>query len=158
MNVKRGTQYVVDASVWLSYLNENDCNHQACKSFFDKIFRENELHTKDGKDQPFTVCIPSHAEIEIEINIRRKRKGGCWKDAPDFTINAKDYIIKREFMDAVRKRNLYDKFSALRPADAVYAMIAHLGNMVLVTADSDFDKVDHIIEVVNVLRTDDTPF
>jgi predicted nucleic acid-binding protein len=60
------------------------------------------------------------------------------------------YNIDRQFLVEVERQNLYEKFDKLKGADAIYAMVAYIENMTLVTMDNDFDKVANIIKVMKL--------
>jgi hypothetical protein len=53
--------------------------------------------------------------------------------------NTELYQVTKKFLAKVHELGLYDKFSALRGADLLYACIARVENIPLVTHDSDFD-------------------
>lgn len=53
--------------------------------------------------------------------------------------NSELYNVSQEFLLKVYELNLYDKFSTLKGADLLYACIAKVENIPLVTHDNDFE-------------------
>lgn len=59
--------------------------------------------------------------------------------SPLYYENTELYHVTKKFLAKVYNLGLYDKFSTLRGADLLYACIARVENIPLVTHDSDFD-------------------
>lgn len=136
-------KYIVDACVWLGYLNKVDPHHQKCKEFFDDVDKRN----KNGES--VTIVIPAHSMVEVHLNIRRRCRESNWKGIPSFLAKGpRIYHIDDKFINHIQKLDLYNKFDKLRPADAIYAMIAYIEKIPLVTLDEkDFNKVKDLIEI-----------
>jgi hypothetical protein len=62
--------------------------------------------------------------------------------------NTELYEVTKEFLAKVYKLSLYDVFSTLRGADLLYACIARVENIPLVTHDSDFDPYNNELTLI----------
>jgi len=67
---------------------------------------------------------------------------------PLYKKNAQLYHITQKFLAKVERQNLYDKFEHLRGADLLYACIAMIENLPLVTHDNGFDRYGSDIKLI----------
>lgn len=134
---------LVDASVMLGFLNQDDEHHSRSMQFMQSIFAAN-------TPQPtITLIFPMHALIEINTKLRKIKKENKWRGiSPLEMAGPIFYPITRNLIDKIESENLYDLFlHKLGSQDAIYAAIAYLENIPLVTADNGFSKVSDIITV-----------
>lgn len=138
-------RFIVDANIILGYLNKKDKHHQKCLKFFDDL---KTLYKNGAQSQ---CVIPLHLEIEVNININKRKQNNDWEgiETRKF-IGIKPYPIDGNLLQHIHREKLYEKFSVLKPADAIYAIIAYLENIPLVTLDKDFDKVKNIINIKSI--------
>ena len=137
-------KFLIDANIILGFLNKKDPHHQKCLKFFQ------EINAKYKKGEKIQGVIPMHLMIEVNINIRRKKRNKDWNGISSLDmIGPVFYSIDQAFLQRVQQKGLYDKFSILKSADAIYAMISFLENIPLVTLDKkDFKKVKSIIDII----------
>ena len=127
-------RYALDASVLASIVNSDDAEHFSCYSFFRDL----------NDDDKALWVVPGLIVFEFQAaQSRRYRKlhpdRSVFRQAPLFYENSEIYQVTKRFLKKVYKLNLYDVFSHLRGADLLYACIARVENIPLVTHDSDFD-------------------
>jgi len=135
-------KFIIDANIILGLLNKEDKHHEKCLKFFQ------EIDAKYKKGEKIQGIIPLHLAIEVNINIRKRKENKTWDGIPPLDIMGPIfYPIDQLFLQRVQQEGLYDKFSTLKSADAIYAMISFLEKIPLVTLDSDFNKVKDIIEI-----------
>ncbi len=135
-------KFLIDANIILGLLNKSDEHHEKCLKFFQ------EIDAKYKKGEKVQGIIPLHLAIEVNINIRKRKADKTWDGITPLDImGPKFYPIDQIFLQRVQQEGLYDKFSILKPADAIYAMISFLEKIPLVTLDSDFNKVKDLIEI-----------
>jgi len=135
-------KFLIDANIILGLLNRKDKHHEKCLKFFQ------EIDAKYKKSKKIQGIIPLYLAIEVNINIRKRKEDKTWDGIPPLDIMGPIfYPIDQIFLQRVQQGGLYDKFSTLKPADAIYAMISFLEKIPLVTLDSDFNRVKDKIEV-----------
>lgn len=127
-------RYALDASVLASIVNSDDIEHFSCYSFFRNL---------DDDDMARWV-VPGLIFFEFQATqskrYRMLRPGQpVFRHAPLHYENTELYQVTKKFLVKVYDLNLYGKFSTLRGADLLYACIARVENIPLVTHDSDFD-------------------
>lgn len=138
-------KYIIDASVFVAILNKNEPKHQACMDFLLN------LHLRYTSKKDVQAFQPIHSLIEATISHQRRKRGGKVEPIDPMNIKGlKLYSIDEDFLRKVEHQNLYDIFNVLRSSDAIYAMIAYLEDMTLVTLDSDFEKVSEKIRVIRL--------
>lgn len=117
-----GGSYVVDASVLMGAVNSADVNHVACYSFF-----------KNHEDDTFVI--PTLAYFEFQAAQSRMRREGRTAIRKLYIPNVKTYEMTQATIRRASELELPDKLSALRGADLVYACIAAIEGLPLVTND-----------------------
>ncbi|PIU68674.1 hypothetical protein COS81_03290 [candidate division WWE3 bacterium CG06_land_8_20_14_3_00_42_16] len=135
-------KFLIDANIILGLLNKKDEHHEKCLKFFQ------EIDAKYKKGEKIQGIVPLHLAIEVNINIRKRKKNKTWDGIPPIEIIGPIfYPIDQIFLQRVQQEGLYGKFSTLKSADAIYAMISFLEKIPFITLDNDFNKVKDIIEV-----------
>lgn len=127
-------RYALDASVLASIVNSDDVEHFSCYLFFRNL----------NDDDKALWVVPGLIVFEFQATqskrYRNRRPGQpVFRHSPLHYENTELYGVTKKFLDKVYKLGLYDKFSTLRGADLLYACIARVENIPLVTHDSDFD-------------------
>jgi hypothetical protein len=128
-------RYALDASVLASIVNSDDVEHYSCYSFFQN------LH----EDDKATWVVPGLIFFEFQATQSRRyreRHPGhkVFRHAPLFYTNTEVYQVTKRFLKQVYDLNLYDIFSHLHGADLLYACIARVERIPLVTHDGGFDR------------------
>ena len=133
------TRKLIDASFLISTIRTIDTNHWACYQYF----RNNEESI---------WIVPTIAYFEYQAaQSRLKREGkGAYRDI--YIPNYEIYEISEALARTTAELDLPNIFSSLRGADLIYACIARIEQIPLVTCDSDFEKYGHEISVINPLR------
>jgi predicted nucleic acid-binding protein len=128
-------RYVIDASALIGAVNSADSNHVACYSFFRN-------HEDD------TFLIPTLAYFEFQAAQSRIRREGRRAIRELYIPNVETYEITQETLRRASVLGLPDKLQILRGADLVYACIAAIEGLPLVTHDRGFARVEQHITVV----------
>jgi predicted nucleic acid-binding protein len=132
---RRGDSYVIDASVLVGAVNSADVNHVACYSFF-----------KNHEDATFVIPTIAYFEFQAaQSRIRRERRKAIREL---YMPNAETYEITAATLRRAAELQLPDKLSTLRGADLVYACIAAIENLPLVTNDQGFRAVEPHVRIV----------
>jgi predicted nucleic acid-binding protein len=136
-------RYALDASVLASIVNSDDSEHFACYYFFRN------LHDYDAA----TWVVPGLIFFEFQATQSRRYKerrpeSAVFRHAPLFMTNTELYHVTDTFLARVWDLSLYDQFSSLRGADLLYACIAFVESIPLVTHDADFDRYSHKIRLI----------
>lgn len=136
-------RYVLDASILASIVNSDDVEHSSCYSFFRN------LHDDDTA----IWVVPSLVFFEYQATQSRRyrekgREDDVYRHAPLYVTNCELYEASRSFLLKVDKMGLYDLFSSLKGADLLYACIAKVENLPLVTHDRHFEKYAQEIELI----------
>jgi len=127
----RSVRKLVDACVWLALLNKKDKFHERSLIFLKNVHEGNNVQ----------IVIPSHTMIEVNIKLKKIKKTGKWDGVSPFeAVGPEFYPIDVEFIRKTQK--LYDWLGELGSQDAIYAAIAYLENIPLVTFDEGFKKVN----------------
>ena len=126
----------VDASFLTSAIRSCDANHQACYQFFREY-------------EETTWVIPTIAYFEYQAaQSRLAREGkGAYRDL--YIPNLQIYELSLDFIRRVALADLPNVFVRLRGADLVYACVAKIENIPLVTCDTDFNPYRAEIEILN---------
>jgi predicted nucleic acid-binding protein len=130
-----GDRYVIDASVLVGAVNSVDVNHVACYGFF--------MNHEDD-----TFVIPTLAYFEFQAAQSRIRREGRNAIRELYIPNAETYEITQATLRRASQLELPDKLSALRGADLVYACVAALEGLPLVTNDRGFRAIEGHVRVV----------
>jgi hypothetical protein len=124
--VKR--RYVLDASVLAGIVNSSDPEHFSCYSFFRN------LHDEDAAIWvvPGLIFFEFQA-VQSRKNRERQRADPPYRYAPLFLDNTELYRVDESFLEKVWEQDLYNRFDKLRGADLLYACIAKVEQLPLVT-------------------------
>lgn len=127
-------RYVLDASVLVAIVNSDHDQHFSCYSFFRNI----------NDNESVRWVVPGLIFFEFQATqsrLHRKRRSDqkVFRNAPLYYENTDIYHVTKNFLIKVNKLDLYNKFNLLRGQDLLYACIAHVEGIPLVTHDSDFD-------------------
>jgi predicted nucleic acid-binding protein len=135
-------RYALDASVLAAIVNSSDREHFACYSFFRN------LHDDDAA----TWVVPGLIFFEFQAaqsrRARERQRDDVFRHAPLFMTNTELYHVTGEFLAKVWELGLYGRFSLLKGADLLYACIAAVEDIPLVTHDSDFDPYGATIRLI----------
>lgn len=124
-------------------LNMDDTAHQESYWFFRN------LHDADAA----TWVVPGLVFFELQaIRARRFREkkdaSPFYQSIPLFIENTELYEVTGAFLKKVWDFDLYRKFGSLKGADLLYACIAYVEQIPLVTQDADFDRHPGLIEII----------
>jgi len=136
-------RYLLDASVLVGIVNSDDPLHQPCYSFFRNLYDEDAA----------VWVVPGIIFFEFQATQSRRARergqtGSIYRHAPLFENNTELYEISPDFLGRVWDAELYTRFDRLRGADLLYACIAFLEGIPLVTHDSDFDPYSGILSII----------
>ena len=136
-------RYVLDASVLASIVNSDDADHLCSYQFFRT------LHEEDAA----TWVVPGLIFFEFQATqsrrYRERRPGkSVYRDAPLFETNTELFEITSKFLVSVWEAQLYDRFANLKGADLLYACIAKVEGLPLVTHDRQFNQYGSVIEII----------
>jgi predicted nucleic acid-binding protein len=140
----RPKRYVVDTSVLVSGVNSADEFHLPCYQWIRERFDEGAI-----------FVVPALAFFEFQAaqsRIYRPRKRPAYRELRLHEGNARLYPMGRRFLARTHEAGLYDKFEMLRGADLVFACIAYLERLPLVTRDSAFDQYEGELQIINPER------
>lgn len=131
---RRSPRYALDASVLSAIVNSDDVEHFSCYSFYRNL---------DDNDKALWV-VPGLIFFEFQATQSRRyqksRPGQpVFRHAPLNYENTELFEVTKKFLRKVYDLKLYDTFTTLRGADLLYACIARVERIPLVTHDSDFD-------------------
>src|SRR5207249_9438621 len=124
-------RYALDASILASIVNSDDVEHFSCYSFFRDL---------DDDDKARWV-VPGLIFFEFQAaqskRYRMLRPGQpVFRRAPLHYENTELYHVTKTFLGKVYELDLYEKFSILNGADLLYACIARVEHIPLVTHHS----------------------
>ena len=138
MNKIRTIRKLVDASVLLGLLNTKDRFREASKKFFTGVHNGDEVQ----------LIIPPHTFIEVNTKMRKIKKKNKWTGLSPFQAGGPEFFETTvSFVKQIEQENLYDWLGMLGSQDAIYAAVAYLEGIPLVTADQGFLKVSDKIQV-----------
>jgi hypothetical protein len=110
------------------------------------------FRTRTTKTPPPGSCRVSSFSNSWPLNLGGIRSGDptplFFRHAPLFITDTELYHVTGEFLATVWELGLYDRFSTLKGADLLYACIALVENILLVTHDSDFDRYSDQISLI----------
>ncbi|HXG47204.1 MAG TPA: PIN domain-containing protein [Methylomirabilota bacterium] len=125
------TRFLVDASFLTSLIRTKDSHHCLAHQFYER--------------NPDAVwVVPTLAYFEFQA--AQSRGGEQYRDV--YICNLEIFELTLDFIRRCREQQLFEKFGKLRGADLVYACIAHVERIALVTFDRDFNVCSHDIPVV----------
>lgn len=137
-------RYVLDASVMAAVINMDDIGHQSSYWFFKNLHDAGRV----------TWVVPGLIFFELQ-SVRARRKRSNVEDRPPYGLiplyvdNTELYEVTPEFLKQVWEQDLYNTFLSLKGADLLYACIAKIENIPLVTNDSDFNPYKGVIEIIH---------
>lgn len=136
-------RYALDASVLAGIVNSDDPLHFSCYSFFRNLYDEDLA----------TWVVPGLIFFEFQATQSRRSRErrderAAFRYAPLFEENCEIYDVTPDFLRAVHEADLYDLFECLKGADLLYACIARVESIPLVTHDKDFDRYSDEIEII----------
>jgi predicted nucleic acid-binding protein len=134
----------LDTSVLTSIVNSDDVFHQPCYQFF------REHHDADIA----TWVVPGLIMFEYQATQSRRYRElhpnkKVFRNAPLFVDKCELYELSKEFLWKVDELSLYDLFGNLKGADLVYACIAKVEGIPLVTHDKQFLQYRTELELIN---------
>ena len=133
---------VLDASVLVSVVNSDDEFHLPCYQYF-----------RESDDAGTIWVVPGLIVFEFEATqsrrYREKGRDAVYRHAPLYDRNTELCQVTREFLQRVGELNLYDVFARLRGADLLYACIAKIEGIPLVTHDLAFKAFASEIEMID---------
>jgi predicted nucleic acid-binding protein len=139
-------RYVLDASVLVSMVNSDDSQHFSCYSFFRN-------HDDDGKAH---WVVPGFILFEFQATQSRRHRERkplsqyeVFRHTPLNYENTELYPVTKKFLKKVYELDLYNVFSRLRGGDLLYACIASIEDIPLVTHDQDFDRYSDKLRLIN---------
>jgi predicted nucleic acid-binding protein len=136
-------RYVLDTSVLTSIVNSDDSEHWSCYSFFQN------LHDADNAIWVIPGLIVFEFQATQSKRYRERRPGQpIFRRAPLFYTNTELYHVTKKFLIKVYDLGLYDRFRFLKGADLLYACIAKVEGIPLVTHDKDFDRYSNEIQLI----------
>jgi predicted nucleic acid-binding protein len=136
-------RYVLDASVMAAVINMDDPYHQGCYTFFQ------DLHETDR----VRWVVPGLIFFELQATRARRKRDGIedrppYGRIPLYDENSELYEVTPAFLKSVWDQDLYNVFLSLKGADLLYACIAKVENIPLVTHDTDFDPYEGAIKII----------
>ena len=136
-------RYALDASVLASVVNSDDAEHFSCYSFFRN------LHDEDAA----IWVVPGLIFFEFQATQSRRYQkrspdADVFRYAPLFITNTELYHVTEPFLTKVWELGLYDRFTNLKGPDLLYACIACVEDIPLVTHDADFDRYSDEIRLI----------
>lgn len=137
-------RFALDASVLTSIVNSDDVHHLPCYSFF----------RNHHDDDTAMWIIPGLIFFEFQAaqsrRYREKRPGKpVFRFAPLFVKKCQLYHVTQKFLHRVHELELYDLFNHLKGADLLYACIAKVEGIPLVTHDKQFTQYRSELELIN---------
>lgn len=134
----RNIRKVVDASVMIALLNKSDKFHAKALDFFRRVSDEEEVQ----------LVIPTHTLFEVNVKIRGIKNDKRWDSIEPFIAKGPEfYPITTQFLEKIQQEAAFDWLSKLGSQDAIYAAIAFIEKIPLVTFDSDFEEVKNMIQI-----------
>ena len=131
-------KYLIDASVIHGLANTKDRHHSVCKEFFEENANE-QFH--------FSV----HSFFEVHAARLRRIRGRDFVGLPgQFKLrNQILHILDNNFYKECKRRDLFSVFDGLKGSDLIYACLAKIRGLTLVTCDEDFNPY---ADEIGVLR------
>jgi predicted nucleic acid-binding protein len=152
---KNAKRYALDANVLVSIVNSSDEQHFSCYSFF--------RHLTDADEACWVVPGLIFFEFQAAQSRRQRERpitNTIYRHTPLHRENSELYHVTTGFLQRVYELDLYNKFDRLRGADLVYACIAYIENIPLVTHDNNFDPYNGDLALIkprDIYGTGDKP-
>ena len=128
---------LVDASFLISPIRSCDSNHIACYSFFQ------------NQDENTRWVVPTIAYFEYQAAQSRVRREGKKAYRDLYIPNVQVLEISTDLIRKTAELDLANVFDSLRGADLVYACMAKIEEIPLVTCDGHFEQYRNLITVIN---------
>lgn len=128
---------LLDASFLISAIRSCDINHLACYGYF-----------KNHADN-FRWVIPTIAYFEYQATQSRLRREGKNAYRELFIPNVEVFEISKKLIQKTAELDLANVFASLHGADLVYACIAKIEEIPLVTCDKHFKPYNQVITIIN---------
>jgi len=136
-------RYVLDTSVLTSIVNSDDSEHWSCYSFFKA------LHDADNAIWVVPGLIVFEFQATQSRRYRERRpEEPIFRHAPLFYTNTELYRVTKKFLIKCFDLHLYDRFRFLKGADLLYACIAKVEGIPLVTHDKAFNRYSEEITLI----------
>lgn len=134
---------IADSSFIISVVNSKDRFHSPCYSYW-----------KNTEDKVLWI-IPDLVFFEFQAAQSRIYSGKKepFRNLSLHSGNSKRFRLTNKFWGKIWDMQLYDKFSALKGADLMFACIAKAENLPLVTCDHHFEKYADEIMVINPTKS-----
>ncbi len=121
-------KYLIDASVLSGFLNTEDAHHDACFAFFKEHAVER-------------LCFSVHTLFAFKASQGRRLREGSFSPLSSRSLpNQRLLSLDQYFYNACQKKGLLELFDRLKGADLIYACLAKLHGLTLVTCDKDFER------------------
>lgn len=130
---------LVDASVLVAAFNKSDSNHNKALFFLKNI---------DSKKR---VILPAHTLFEMMAAINRRRNSQSYLgfEKGELELPFDTIHITQQVADRCRDAELFELFRTLRGGDLIYACIAKLYSLTLVTLDNkDFAPYQNELKLI----------
>lgn len=133
-------KYITDSCFLVSTIRSQEPNHLPCYQFF----RENE-------DVTWVVPVLAYFEYQaVQKQLQKRQNLKPYREV--YISNLEIYDITLDLARKSSEMNLFEIFDSLRGADLIYACIAKIENIPLVTTDGDFQRYSNHIEIINPLK------
>ncbi len=134
---------MLDANVLVSIVNSDDVEHWSCYSFFRNL----------NDDGIARWVVPGLIFFEFQSSQSRryhKRSPGhpVFRHSPLNYKNTELYHVTKSFLIKVNELDLFNRFSSLRGQDLLYACIAYVEKIPLVTPDKDFPPYSKDLTII----------
>jgi predicted nucleic acid-binding protein len=127
-------RYALDTCVLASIVNSDDAEHGSCYSFFLNLYDED----KTTWVVPGLIFFEFQATQSRRYRERRPRHP-VFRNAPLSYDNTELHHVTKKLLDKVYELDLYNKFSLLKGSDLLYACLAFVEGIPLVTHDKNFN-------------------
>ena len=133
--------FITDASFLVSAIRSCNVHHVACYSFFHN-------------HETATWVVPTIAYFEYQDSQSRLKREGKKAYRELYIPNLEIVEISNDLIQKTVDMDLITRFESLRGADLIYACIAKINEMPLVTCDQHFDKYRNEITIINPVTDD----
>lgn len=137
-------RYLIDACVLIGAVNSADATHGGCYNFF-----------KNNEDA--ILVVPTLAYFEFQATQSRIKNEGKRAIRELYIPNLEKYEITDALIRRANELDLFNKFK-LKGADLIYACIAAIEAIPLVTTDRDFESIQSDVKVVWIKQPPEDPW
>jgi predicted nucleic acid-binding protein len=131
-------EYLIDACVLSGFLNTEDVHHDACLVFFESHAGER-------------FCFSIHTLFEFKASQSRRLCEGTFSPLSPLSLpKQRLFSLDKDFYEACQNKDLFRLFDKLKGADLIYACLAKLHSLTLVTCDEDFEQYSNIISILQL--------